>query len=331
MRVDEAGERAAIERLKALFLGVQARRYVDLDRRVQRPVFLKPQGSAKGVFRIEPGLPQNLRVGVFAHRDFPAWIRFSADTLPQVSDARNNTLGLGIKLLGVPGAKILEGEQGALTHDFVLQNHDVFFVDNAQEFAEFTEASLSGRIQDYLAQHPVTARILDEMAKEEDSVLLARYSSTVPYAFGDRHVKYAARASEGGGRRATVPEGERGDDYLRRDLRRRLLDEGASFDFFIQLQTDPIAMPLELATVRWSEAASPLVKVATLALPPGQDIEEIGEPEAIDDLSYTPWHALREHEPVGSINRARRVVYKASADYRRRRNHVPVGEPFEGV
>jgi hypothetical protein len=327
----EAGEQAAIDKLKALFMGLQARRYVDPDRRVQRPVFLKPQGSAKGVFRIEQGLPQDLRVGVFAHRDFPVWVRFSANSLPQLSDAQNNTLGLGLKLLGVPGAKILEGEQGALTHDFVLQNHDVFFVDNAQGFAEVTEASFAGKIQEYLAQHPVTAHILGEMAKAEDSVLLARYSSTVPYAFGDRHVKYAVRASEGRARRAPVPEGERGEDYLRRDLRQRLMDEGASFDFFIQLQTDPIAMPLERATVRWSEALSPLVKVATVDLPPGQDIEAIGESEDIDNLSYTPWHALREHEPVGSINRARRVVYKALADDRRRRNHVPVGEPFEGV
>jgi len=333
MEPQSASELAAITRLKELFLGLQASRYVDIDRRVQRPVFLKPQGHARGLFTVTPHLPAELRIGVFAHREFPAWVRFSSDTVPQVPDAANSTLGLGIKLLGVPGRKLLEGEELALTHDFVLQNHDVFLVDDAETFADFTEVSLSSpeAFEAFLASHPDTARILQEMAKEEDSVLLARYSSTVPYAFGNRFVKYALRPAQDSRHRPPVPKPERGSDFLRHDLRRRLLKEGACFDFFLQFQKDPQAMPLEKATVRWSEELSPLVKVATLTLPAGQDIETPGQPEAIDNLSFTAWHALPEHAPAGSINRARRVLYKASADYRRRRNHVPISEPLEAV
>ncbi|WP_257461667.1 catalase family protein [Archangium lipolyticum] len=326
-------ERAAITRIQNLFLGLQAGRYVGLDRRVQRPVFLKPQGHARGVFTIRPDLPQELRVGVFALEESSAWVRFSSDTVPQVPDAANSTLGLAIKLLDVPGPKLLGGEEQALTHDFVLQNHDVFFVDDAETFAEFTEVSLSSpeAFEAFLSSHPDTARILQEMAKDEESVLLAHYSSTVPYAFGDRFVKYAVRPGADTCNPPPVPREKRGPNYLRRDLRRRLLERGARFDFFLQFQKDPETMPLEKATVRWSEELSPLIKVATLELPAGQDIDTPGQPEAIDNLSYSPWHALAEHSPVGSINRARRAVYKASADYRRRRNHVPIGEPSEAV
>ncbi len=331
MEIQSERELAAIARLRDLFLGLQASRYVDPDRRVQRPVFLKPQGHARGVFTVQPDLPEALRIGVFAQREYSAWVRFSSDTVPQVPDDANSTLGLAIKLLGVPGRKLLGGEVQALTHDFVLQNHDVFFVDDAEAFADFSEASLSSAeaFEAFLASHPATGPILEEMRKAEDSVLRARYSSTVPYAFGERFVKYALRP--GKGTRPPRPQTERGPDFLRKDLRRRLLKDGAHFDFFLQFQKDAESMPLEKATVRWSEELSPLIKVATLVLPAGQDIDTPGQPEAIDNLSYSPWHALPEHVPVGSINRARRAVYKASADYRRRRNHVPIGEPLEAV
>ncbi|MDC0707921.1 catalase [Stigmatella sp. ncwal1] len=326
-------EQAAIASLLETFVGVMARRHVALDSRVYRPVFLKPQGTARGVFRIRQDLPMHLRVGVFAHKEFPAWVRFSGDVVPQGSDLANNTLGLGIKLLGVPGTKLLEGEEGALTHDFVLQNHDVFFANDAQEFAEFSAAALESdaALAQFLATHPRAAGILQEMAsKQEESLLLTHFFSAVPYAFGDRVVKYAVRPSHNGGHRSPTPAGDRGPDYLRRDLRKRLLKESASFDFFLQLQTDPVAMPIEKATVRWSESLSPFIPVATLELAK-QDIDQPSQQESIDNLSFTGWHALPEHSPVGGVNRARRAVYKASADYRRRRNHVPLGEPIEAI
>jgi hypothetical protein len=33
-------------------------------------------------------------------------------------------------------------------------------------------------------------------------------------------------------------------------------------------------------------------------------------------LSFSPWHALEEHRPLGGINRARRIVYPASSELR---------------
>ncbi|MFS8065343.1 MAG: hypothetical protein ACMG6S_03120, partial [Byssovorax sp.] len=322
------GEQAAIRKLEELFVGIMASVHVDLDRRVRRPVFMKPLGSATGMFRVEPNLDASLRVGLFAQPDFPAWVRFSGSPLPPTGGTSGrDVIGMSIKLLSVPGQKLLGGEEKALTHDFVLLNHDVFFVDDAPEFAAFTEASLTGKLDEYLAQHPKTAAVLKAMAKEEANVFLAHYSSTVPFAFGARHVKYAVRPSPGRPGPSQSPPERRCEE----NVRRHLLEEGACFDFFIQFQVDPAAMPLDRATVSWDERLSPLIKVATLDLPAGQDIGQPGRAEAVDNLSYTGWHALPEHAPVGSLNRARQAVYKASADYRRRRNHVPIEEPLEDV
>lgn len=104
---------------------------------VLRPVFLKPHGVAHGTFTVRPDLPEHLRVGLFQHAEFPAWVRFSSDTLPTLPDLRT-TVGIAIKLFDVPGEKLLEPEEDATTHDFLLQNHDVFFVDTARDMCEFT-------------------------------------------------------------------------------------------------------------------------------------------------------------------------------------------------
>ena len=124
-----------------------------------RPVFLRLHGVVKGTFEIVPGLADDLRVGVFAGRSFDAWVRFSSDT-PAGSDLRT-TLGVGIKLFGVQGTKLLgEGD----TQDFLLQNHDVFFVDNATDMCEFTRAGVVNGDYQPLSRHASDDRqILTEM------------------------------------------------------------------------------------------------------------------------------------------------------------------------
>ena len=46
-----------------------------------------------------------------------------------------------------------------------------------------------------------------------------------------------------------------------------------------------------------------------------------------EGLSYTPWHALPEHRPVGQVNEVRRKVYLASSDERHRHRGAPRAEP----
>lgn len=44
------------------------------------------------------------------------------------------------------------------------------------------------------------------------------------------------------------------------------------------------------------------------------------QPLAEDRIRVDPWHGLRELQPLGSINRVRKGVYKASSAYRRKLN-----------
>jgi catalase len=289
--------------LKQMFVDiVQLRRIHAGQSPAMRPVFLKPHGIVHARFEMKPDLPPDLKVGVFNLRELPAWVRFSSDTVPTSTDVRT-TCGIAVKLFGVPGKKLLG--DGA-TQDFLLQNNDVFFVDTAKDMCEFTRAGVvEGNYDPYLDKHPITKRILDEMKKIESSVLAATYWSGLPYAFGpDRYVKYKLEPELANDH--IIPAND--PNYLAHDLARRLRAGDARFRFMVQFRTDPQAMPLDQATVLWSEAISKPVHLATLVIPK-QDIHDLGQAEYGENLSFNPWHCLPEHEPQGSISQARRVVY----------------------
>ncbi len=303
--------------LKKLFLGFQRSDSTN-DRPVLRAAFDKQHGCVSGTFKVVEGLREELRVGVFSYKEFPAWVRFSSDTRPTKPDLRS-TLGIGIKLFGVPGRKILKDDENALTHDFVLQNHDVFFVDNAREMCLLTSSGPSAV--------PGSRQILDAMKKEEPSVLHARYWSALPYALGHaRYVKYLIKPL---GQLAadTFDPGLVGNDYLREDLKWRMLHQGATLGLYLQVRTNESTMPLDEATVRWDETESEPILAATLEFPAGQNIEDRGTDEYGRNLSFNPWRVLPEHTPVGSISEARRIVYAASAEVRRNLNGIPIVEP----
>jgi len=308
------------DQLKEMFVDIVQDNRIKLGQYpAKRPVFLKPHGVTTGKFEILPNLATEYKVGIFNLQDsFSTVVRFSSDTTP-ISPDYKTTLGIAIKLFGVKGQKLLgEGE----TQDFIMQNHDVFFVDTAQDMAEFTTAGVIDKdYAAYLKTHPKTNAILNEMAKIESSSLTATYWGVLPYAFGkDRYVKYKL-----------VPEGVvssqpfDNNNYLAIDLQSRLLNGSAKFKFMIQFRKDAEKMPLDQATVRWEENDSPFVHVANLILPQ-QDINAKGQAEYGENLAFNPWHCLEEHKPIGSIAEVRKVVYEASSKNRLKLNGIPQGD-----
>ena len=290
-----------------------------------RPVFLRLHGVAHGTLRINDDLPAELRVGLFGKaRDYPVWVRFSSDRQPGIPDL-NGTIGIAIKVFDVEGRKLLGPDEEASTHDFILQNSDVFFVDTARDMCEFTCQSLNGHGNEYLQLHPTTDRILKEMEKTVESVLATAFWSGLPSRYGEgRFVKYKLEPVD-------VPAATERPDfddpgYLRSDLQSRMRQGDSVFRFMVQFQTNETDMPLDKATVRWSEESSPPFHVATLTLP-RQDLATRGQNIYGENLAFNPWHALPEHAPQGSLAEARKIVYQASADRRRNVNGIPTGEP----
>lgn len=288
-----------------------------------RAVFLKPHGVAHGVFRLRKDLPPWASVGLFAGTEYPLWARFSSDTSPTVGDFET-TIGIALKLFDTPTPKIF-GPPEATTFDFILQNMDVFFVDTARDMCAFTKAGVvDGDYELYLRDHPKTRAILDAMAKPVGSCLASPYWAILPFALGpDEYVKYKLEPTIVD----APPQRPPADPtYLAQDLHARLREGDAVFKFCMQRRTNPETMPLDAATVRWPEEESPFVHIADVVLP-RQDLDERGQAEYGEHLSWNIWRVTREHAPQGSLADARKVVYAASANQRRNVNGIPDGEP----
>ena len=293
---------------------------------MKRDAHPKHHGLARAEFEVEPALPPELAVGLFATpKTHEAWVRFSnASGTPQ-PDATGDVRGFAMKLFDVPGPKLLPGFEDATTHDLLLITADRFPSRDVEDFRHFVEALLAGGIHLvlYFLSHPMTAYrgLLGRVVL--GSVLDTVYTSPTPYLLGDRAVRYRLRPH------TRVPA-ERPHspvpDYLREELRTRLAGGEVAFDFLVQIQTDPDRMPIEDPTVVWDETLSPYRKVATLRIaeqvPDSPDRMTLAE-----NLSFNPWRCLAEHRPLGGINRARKVIYPDLSALRHDKNGVPIAEP----
>ena len=85
-------------------------------------------------------------------------------------------------------------------------------------------------------------------------------------------------------------------------------------------------MPVEDPTIVWDEIKAPFIEVATIRIPKQQFNSE-AQQTFCENLSYTPWHALAEHRPVGGINRVRKTVYEGISLLRHKLNKAPRVEP----
>ena len=92
--------------------------------------------------------------------------------------------------------------------------------------------------------------------------------------------------------------------------------EEACFEFEVQVRTNPITMPIEDPTIEWDEHDAPFVQVARVTIP----IQRPEQGEACEILSYTPWHSLPEHRPLGGISRVRLDVYREVSKLRHELN-----------
>jgi hypothetical protein len=312
----------------------QLRRKMEQDyaaKRTLRDAHPKMHGCVRAEFAVEPGLPDELRIGVFREpRTFPAWVRFSNQNGTVSPDSTKDIRGAAIKLMGVEGEKLLDNETQQSTQDFILISDDRFVTKDIAEFDALVKALIGGALAmgwfffNPFNSHLRVLRNLIGSLRRHNNPLEIRYYSVSPYLLGSRAVKYSLKPR---GAAATGPsENPTDDNYLREAMIRTLSATDAVFDFMVQFQLDPYEMPIEDPGVTWSEERSPFRKVGTLTIP-SQAFDSPQQREFGDNLSFNPWHCLPEHRPLGGINRARRQIYQSLSFFRHRRNAALVREP----
>lgn len=285
----------------------------------------KPHAGLVAEFEVLPDLPPHARFGVFREpRTFEAVVRFSNGTPTIQSDRKPEPRGIGIKLMGVPGKKLLPGQEDALTQDFLATSHSVTStVRHVRQFIAFVKAEEKGKLLlPFRLARAVgfreARRILGALWRtvikpKVNSVATEEYAGTAPIKLGPYAVKFTVRPAEGTEPPpSTRPKGER--DFLREELAGRLRKGDLVFDFVVQFFVDERHTPIEDTSVPWEPEVTPFVKLARLRIPKCE--LDKGLSDKVSQLSFTPWHATEEHRPLGNVMRARRFAYQASAAHR---------------
>lgn len=340
----QASEAETIEGLKEQFKTILDTTSEDYGHAV-RSVHAKAHGLVPGKLTVHGDLPPELAQGLFAKAgDYDAILRFSTNAGDILDDAVRLPRGLAVKVLGVEGDR-LPGSEGDTTQDFITANAPAFaaptpekFLGNLKMLAATTDKAEGAK------------KVLSSIARAfeagleaigQKSVLLntlggakpvhplgATYFSQTPFRYGDYVAKFQFVPVSGIKDFADETIDASGRPDANREAMNELLEEqGGTWEMRVQLNTDLDAMPIEDGTAVWDEDASPFRTVATLTVEP-QAAWTYGTSERQEDkLSFSVWHGLAAHQPLGAINRARKDTYKFSADYRGRFNGCPIHEP----
>jgi hypothetical protein len=321
--VDEERLTASIEKVMRDML---TRKYAPAATR--RDAHPKHLGLMEASFAVEPDLPPELRVGLFAQpRTYKAWIRSSSASARPQSDAHKDLRGFAIKLLDVDGEKLPDSEEPR-TQDFVLLSHPSMPLGTVKLFHDAIYYGLKWSLAVFAAKMLITgqARVLKQLAQARinpASPLEIRYWSTTPYLFGaEQVVKYSVIPTSG---TPTALPATLGEHYLTEAMERRLATEDVRFDFAVQFRKQ--GMSIKDSAPRWDEGVSPFRKVATLTIP-RQQFRTVERDQLAEALSFSPGHARLEHRPIGSINRARMRVYRANSAFRHQRRGL--AQPHAG-
>lgn len=294
----------------------------------------KAHGCVRAEFHVSKNIPAQFAKGVFIpDQSYQAWIRFSnASNDATSADIDKDARGIAIKLLGVPGQKILESEKQATTQDFIMINHPVFFANDAKRYLSFmNDVNSHNMIRKlhipFALGFKGTMNALGARNSQIANPLYARYWSMVPYQLGlgnDRQaVKYSVRACSVVSA-ASLPKNP-SHDFLRDALKTTLQNTDACMEFLIQPRTSD-KMLVEDAMTEWDEKAAPFYQVATIHIPK-QEFDTPEQNKFCENLSFTPWHALPEHKPLGAVNRMRKVIYENISRVRHDMNSAPRQEP----
>ncbi len=294
-------------------------------------------GCVRAIFRVVPDLDPSLQHGVLLPgREYEAWIRFSNGNSEPRSRWWPDARGMAIKLMGVAGTKLMDDEQN--TQDFILISHPVFFVDDLERYKALLETFLKGGIADQYVRAPLKLRgreILLSFAANLlwiSNPLFHRYWSMTPYRLGvdptrKLAVKYTAipRAVPKRSLPSRLWPYLRWRFSLKSEINRTLARGERCFDFYVQRHVDQ-RTPIEDSKIEWTDAVSKPELVASITIP-SQELMSAEQGKFCENLSFSPWHGLPEHKPLGLVNRVRKKVYLVISEHRHHLNREPKTEP----
>ncbi len=318
--VIEPGEQERHERQAQKLRQLQQMR---ADASTHRALHAKHAGCVRAQLHVLDDLPDHARVGVFAEPAvFEAYARFSNGSSAHQSDRTPDIRGMALKLLDVPGPKILEGLEDATTQDILLIQTPSTPFRTSKDFVALVWAARSKALAlprllwafGLGGTKALMGKLRAGLGKPVRSLATLQYFSVLPTKFGEHAVRFTAKPKSTSNDTSSSG-GAASEHHLREELLARLREGPLEWDLMAQFFEDEERTPIEDASVEWSERDAPCVPLARIVLPQ-QDVEsEQGRAltKTIEALSFDPWHATEDFRPLGEMMRARKAAYKASA------------------
>jgi hypothetical protein len=277
-----------------------------------RTLHRKQLTAAHGTLEVLDGLPAFARHGLFAApHDYDVWVRLSNGGLDRAADRAPDIRGFAMRVFGVRGDSAL-GNGPACSQDFTLINHEAFAFRGSEEFVAFVGAASRGTGE--LFKHALKRygllggpRLLGKMiklaSKPFGGFATDPLFSAVPMANGPYAVRVRLMPATSNGKAKAGASVDWNADFSS-----RLADGPLHWDLQLQFYANEEVTPIEDASVNWT---TPYTTVARLMLPRqdtrgAEGIELAGK---VESCVIDPWQALREHRPLGDVQRARKVVY----------------------
>jgi hypothetical protein len=318
---------------------------------IRRDAHPKSTGCVDATFTVNPDIPLIDRHGIFATpgRSYRAVIRFSNSAEdPTRPDSDPDGRGMAIKLFDLspdqtpitvdPLAALSPAAAGApdgrgnmslaaqKSQDFVMISHPTFIVAEAEPYRHLVSYADADSKLAEIAMPFVSLSSMGVSGVENtlaisslriNNPLNARYWSMVPYQLGlgadAAAIKFSARPVWDSG--PPGPPDTSDPNFLRHAMAHALHERPARFSFEIQRRTSD-SMSVEDPRIEWTEAEAPFHPVATITIPT-QTFDTAERNEACELLSYSPWHALPDHKPLGAVNRMRKAIYEVISAFRR--------------
>lgn len=261
--------------------------------------------TTKARFVVSDDLAEDLRVGFLVpHVSYPATLRFSNAGALVVGDRENDLRGFAAKVYVT----------SEVVHDFLCTNAEIHHAKNAYEamwasyclYRPGVIAKLSGILalmgKVGMRSGIRIVRTLSEQIKRPIvSLATETFWSRSPYRFGAVVGRYRIRA--------VVPPETLAQtcDSLGEDLSARSAQGPIEYALELQRYADETMTPLEDSTRAWT---TPFEVLGTFVIDPGTPLLDC---EEVENVAFSPWNvASLEFEPLGNMNRARRMVYQAS-------------------
>ena len=109
-------------------------------------------------------------------------------------------------------------------------------------------------------------------------------------------------------------------NIISQELRNFHMKNKVTYSFCAQLLQNLDEQPVEDIGVEWDEKKYPFERIATLEFEPQDSWIPEFRSWWDDRITLNSWHGLKLHQPLGSTNRMRRVVYAESRKLRLKAN-----------